>query len=186
METSSSRLGQPRSDGVTLRPAYAEGSDPIALPAARAQLAVILQRDGLHSGLAFLNARTRHRFTGVYRFASPMLVNVALFDRENPSLRVRGDIHLLTETYCRIVQELREPFVTADARRDSRLSAHPARKRIVSYCGVPLSRSDDAVYGVLCHHDPRPRVALESEVRFLESVAPLLYQAMIAAGESRA
>lgn len=162
------------------RSASSEGTDLIVQSRARAQMADVLQQRGLDGALAFLNARTRHRFTGVYRFASPMLVNVALFDRENPTLRARGDIHLLNATYCQIVHDVGRPFVTTDARRDERLVAHPARERIVSYCGVPLSGPDDTLYGVLCHHDPRPRIARQSEIRFLESIAPLLYQAIVA------
>lgn len=45
-----------------------------------------LRDGGVHASLGFLNARTRHRFTGVYRFEPPMLRSVALFDRENPSV----------------------------------------------------------------------------------------------------
>lgn len=127
----------------------------------------------VRSTLATLNSRTRYRFTGLYRLDPPVLRNVCLFDRENPQLSFSGDIHLLADTYCSIVSATGEPFTTSDSRVDDRLAEHPARDRVISYFGIPLSVNGE-VRGVLCHFDGRPRFAPEGERAFLESVEPTL------------
>ena len=132
-----------------------------------------LDLGGLRSALATLNTRTRYRFTGVYRFDPPLLRNVGLYDRENPSLNLSGDIHLLVDTYCSIVKVAGRPFTTDDAPADPRLVAHSARNRIISYFGIPL-RIAGEVRGVLCHFDGRPRFAPPGEVEFLTGIEPLL------------
>ena len=102
-----------------------------------------------------------------------MLQNVCLFDRENPSLNVSGDIHLLEDTYCAIVNASGKPFQTADAQVDPQVANHSARNRIISYCGIPL-RVDGVVRGVLCHFDTRPRLVLQGELDFLATMEPAL------------
>src|SRR5919107_5315661 len=100
--------------------------DTASLTALVDELAGVLAECGLHAGLRFLNARTRHRFTGVYRFDPPMLRNLCLFDRENPTLRFGGDTPM-RETYCSLVGAQASPFATPDAEADGRLLDHPAR-----------------------------------------------------------
>lgn len=133
---------------------------------------------GWRDALRFLNARTRYRFTGAYRVDPPFLRNISLYDRENPAVRLLGDIHLLRETYCSIVRVTRAPFATADAPRDDRLESHPARGRFMSYCGVPLKAAGGAVWGVLCHFDLRPRTIPRAEVPLLEAAAHVMGRLM--------
>jgi GAF domain-containing protein len=137
------------------------------------RFAAILAQDGLHAALAFLNARIRHRFTGVYRFDPPVLRNLALFDRENPTLALGGDTPM-RETYCSLVGEAAAPFATNDAGDDERLLAHPARESVIAYCGVPLVAEDGSAFGSLCHFDFRPRLAPMSEIPLLERAAQLV------------
>ena len=131
----------------------------------------ILASGGPVEALRFLNARTRFRFTGIYRVEPPVLRNVHLFDRENPTLNVSGEVCPLEETYCAIVAGSQQPFCTRDARRDDRLTAHAARECVISYCGVPIRRDDGRVWGTLCHFDVRPRLLPRSELDVLEAVA---------------
>lgn len=157
--------------------AHREASGPLPTErqdAAREFSAVLSER-GLHAALRFLNARTRHRFTGVYRFDPPTLCNVCLYDRENPTLNVGTDSPM-TETYCSILDETRAPFGLEDSATDPRVAAHPARQRVISYCGVPLLSADGTSVGTLCHFDLRPRIVPASEIPFMEAVAPLLLQ----------
>ena len=133
-----------------------------------------LQRDDLHGVLDLLNARTSHRFTGVYRFDPPTLRNVALFDRNNPELRVGPDAPLV-ETYCSIVGATEASFATPDAESDPRLLEHPARDSTLSYCGVMLTAAEEEEpFGTLCHFDLVPQPVPEEEVPVLEAVAPLV------------
>ena len=141
------------------------------------ELRRVLEERGLHAALGWLNARTRHRFTGVYRFDPPMLRNVALFDRENPTLRAGGDTPM-RESYCSLVGEDAEPFATADAGVDARLVRHPARESVLAYCGVPLLEDDGRCFGTLCHFDLRPRLVPEGELPLLHAAAPLVAAAV--------
>jgi hypothetical protein len=142
-----------------------------------AEFTQVLEHDGLHAALALLNARTRHRFTGVYRFDPPMLRAVSLFDRENPTLRLGGDTPM-RETYCLFVGEAGAPFATDDAACDTRLIAHPARASVIPYCGVPLRSERGTCFGTLCHFDMRPRLAPVAELLLLEGIAPVVARAV--------
>ena len=141
------------------------------LASLEAEFRTARQLAGMRGALALLNARTRFRFTGVYRLEPPMLRNVHLYDRENPSLNVSGDINTLRETYCSIVAASSAPFDTADATVDSRLADHPARATVVSYLGVPIRSAEGRVWGTLCHFDARRRLIPLEEVPVLEWVA---------------
>lgn len=125
---------------------------------------------GLVEALGYLNARTRHRYTGVYRFEPPMLRCVALFDRENAALRSGCDVEM-AETYCSIVGARGAPFATADAAQEEELVQHPARLSVLSYCGVPLFAPTGACIGTLCHFDDRPRLVPLGEMPLLDEAA---------------
>lgn len=129
---------------------------------------------GAHAVLATLNARTRFRFTGLYRVEQPMLRNIALFDRENPMLRAVGHCSAITDTYCNIVAANALALAVADASTDGRLIGHPARGSVLSYVGVPVRDRAGRVAGTLCHWDTRPRLAPAGELVVLERVAALL------------
>lgn len=125
---------------------------------------------GLAPALAYLNSRTRHRFTGVYLFDPPLLRNLALFDRENPLLRTGCDVPM-NETYCSIVGDRGAPFATENAPDEEELVQHPARLSVLSYCGVPLVGEDGRCIGTLCHFDDRPRLIPYGELPLLRQAA---------------
>ena len=149
-----------------------EEKTAVAVDAER-EFASVLNGAGLHAALAFLNARTRHRYTGVYRFDPPLLRNVCLFDRENPPLTLGGDVPM-AETYCSLVGERGAPFDTPDAAADDRLVRHAARATVRAYCGVPLRGADGRCIGALCHHDLRPRLTPDREIPLMERAAALI------------
>jgi GAF domain-containing protein len=123
------------------------------------------------AALAFLNARTRFRFTGLYRAEPPLLHNVYLYDRENPTVNGSGEVRAIDDTYCSIVLGADRPFGTPDASRDERVSCHAARERVLSYCGVPIREANGRMWGTLCHFDVRPRLLPPTEIAVLEDVA---------------
>lgn len=139
-----------------------------------------LHTNGILGALAFLNDRTRFRFTGLYRAVPPALHNVGLFDRENPALNVSGAVCALEDTYCALVCASGEPIGIDDSRDDTRLAQHPKREAILSYTGVPVREPGGRVLGSLCHFDGRPRLLPASELAFFESVAPLLARWLVA------
>jgi len=121
-----------------------------------------------------LNARTRFRFTGLYRVDPPLLHNLHLYDRENPELNLAGECSVLVDTYCALIADDACPFTTADSSTDLRLVMHGARESVRSYCGVPIRSAGGLVWGTLCHYDVRPRLAPRVELATLEHVATLL------------
>jgi hypothetical protein len=137
------------------------------------ELSARLHTAGPLVALAWLNARTRFRFTGLYHAEPPVLRNLYLVDRENPTLNVSGGVCPLDETYCAITCAREAAFATTDARRDPRLVAHPARNSVISYSGVPLRLADGRAWGTLCHFDLRPRLLSRTEADVLDAVAPL-------------
>jgi len=138
-----------------------------------ADLSTMLRTSEVIAALAYLNARTRFRFTGIYRVEPPLLRNVHLFDRENPALNVSGNASPLEDTYCSITARSEGGFATPDAGADRRLETHAARDSVISYCGVPIRMEDGRVWGTLCHFDVRPRLIPPAELPVLESVVTL-------------
>lgn len=152
--------------------AAASVAGPVAEAAARC--ANILSSVGPAAALRYLNGRTRFRFTGIYRSDPPLLRNLYLYDRENPAVNVSGAVSRVEQTFCSIVVGESRSFDTENALEDHRLTAHPARERVLAYCGVPIRRVDGSVWGTLCHYDARPRLMLPQERQVLEAVASLL------------
>lgn len=132
----------------------------------------LLRGSGPRAALEYLNQRTRFRFTGIYQADPPVLRNLILVDRENPSLDASGAVCPLDETYCAITCAREALFRTIDAPNDPRLVSHPARDSVISYAGVPLRLADGRAWGTLCHFDLRPRLLPAAELRLLEAVAP--------------
>jgi PAS domain S-box-containing protein len=133
----------------------------------------ILAHQGLHEALRFLNSRTPHRFTAIYRFDPPTLRNIAAFDFESPDVR-KGDDAPMVETYCSIVGQYQNTFTTEDARRDDRLRAHPARNAVIAYCGVLLRDAEGRPFGTLCHFDLVPAEVPIREMPLMEAAATML------------
>jgi len=129
----------------------------------------LLEKRGLAAALAFLNARTPFRFTGVYRFDGDALRSVALFDRHDP-LEPRGSAAPLGETYGAITGRLNDALVVSDVRRDPR---HPWMRAhaVISYCGVPIRGELGEALGTLCHFDHGRCEANSGEVTFLLCIA---------------
>ena len=151
-------------------------STPQFLAAVMDEFSRRLAHKGLHDALGYLNARTRHRFTGVYRFAPPVLKNVSLFDRENPQVRSAMDA-LLRDTYCSHIADTGEEFGMDDGR--DALSDIGTPRSVLAYHGVPLRDERDVCVGSLCHWDVRPRLVPDGEWAVLYAVAPLVSRAMV-------
>jgi GAF domain-containing protein len=139
----------------------------------------VLRREGAHGVLRYLNARTSHRFTGLYRFDGDVLRNVALFDRAHPRTE-RGTDAPLHQTYCSMVGARQRTVAIEDAARDPRVADHPARDAVVSYCGALVRAPDGRALGTLCSFDVEARPVPSDEIPLMEMVAPLLAEAVLA------
>ena len=146
-------------------------------------LADALHRTGLHGALRFLNGRTPHRFTGVYRYDGPMLRNVGLFDQFNPE-QARGDDAPIGNTFCSLVPQFDGALAFADAGNDPRV-AH-IETPVVSYSGVQLRDVDGVALGTLCHFDFKPCQPRTGDLQLLEMLAPLLQRTIMAFPLARA
>lgn len=137
----------------------------------------ILRTDGVRPALRYLNGRSAHRFTAVFRFEGGTLRNLHMIDRVDPAVERCPDQPVL-ESYCIYVRRTAETFITADSAHDGRVSGHPKQNVVQSYCGIPLQDEDGKLFGTICHFDFEPMPFGEDEVMLLEDVAPLLVQAI--------
>ncbi len=132
-----------------------------------------LRSGGVGDVLEYLNARTQHRFTGLYRFDGAVLRNVALFDREEQQSR-RGADSPLCETYCSIVGETQKSVAITDANADPRAANNPGRQSVLSYCGALVRATDGTPIGTLCSFDPAPQPVMDGHIALLEVTARML------------
>lgn len=128
---------------------------------------------GLFAALRFLNQRTPHRFTGIYRFVDDELHNIYLYDRENPVPTVAPAIPV-GESYCSMVGRANRALVLPDTRHDSRVVDHPARENVVSYSGAPIPNLDGSPFGTLCHFDLRPHLFGDLDIELVTEAARVL------------
>lgn len=160
----------------------AHSADPADRPATGSQdlgalvasLRATLASRGPLAALGLLNARTRFRFTGVYRTEPPLLRNIALFDRENPALNVSGSCGRLDGTFCVFVWGSEAPYCVSDATADEGLRRYTSQDTVLSYAGVPIRSPSGQVVGTLCHFDGRPRILPPGELQAMEAIAPVL------------
>jgi GAF domain-containing protein len=133
----------------------------------------VILRDGIPAGLRYLNARTPHRFTGIFKYDGSNLRNLFLIDREVREAQPWSTFPV-SDSFCAIVRDTGAPFVTGEAPMDDRLRDHPARDKIISYCGVPLRTESGDLYGSLCHFDYKPIHFSDLDLDFAAAAAPLL------------
>ncbi len=137
------------------------------------EVRALLADKGISEVLGFLNARTSHRYTAHYKYEGPILRNIALYDRLNPS-STKGDDAPVETTFCGLVERDRGTFVTRDGSIDPRAAGLPLRDNVKAYCGVLIRNADGTPFGSLCHFDHVPRDVPDGEVALLEELGPLL------------
>ena len=136
-----------------------------------------LERSDLHAAMALLNRRADFRFTGVYRFEDELVMNVVIYDRENPELRVAEDVRM-EDAYCRITAQLGDRCVIEDAASDPRVAHLAPSLTVRSYCAV-LLRDGDAALGTLCHFDLVPRAIPAAVLAELDAVRDVVEGAVL-------
>lgn len=139
----------------------------------------VLREQGLREALGTLIAPTDFRYAGVFRFRDELATAAAYYDREQPQIE-RIDEVPDTDTYCIYVRSGREPFATADAQADTRLTTHPARAHYRTYVGVPILAPEGELLGVLCCYDHQPHDVAQLDLALLAEVAShLAYQQLV-------
>lgn len=137
-----------------------------------AEFAALLQQQGVHAALGYLNGRTPHRYTGVYRFDGEMLRSEALFDRKKPDIRMGVDAPM-AETYCSLVGRHEAPVQILNATIDPQ--ALGIETPVISYCGVLIRDVHGKAFGTLCHYDLQRCQERTTDQPLLAAAAQLLY-----------
>ncbi|MDB5858187.1 MAG: hypothetical protein JWQ76_1876 [Ramlibacter sp.] len=135
-----------------------------------------LRQGGLRAALAFLNQRTPHRYTGIFRYDGEMLRNVALHDKWNVDV-ARGSDLPLAGAYCSVVHDTAGPLVVEDGAIDIRFP-HLQGSPVLSYCGALIRDEQGNKYGALCHYDVQPCQAKASDLPLMVAATSPLYGAL--------
>lgn len=143
------------------------------LSAEIAEFTLLLQQQGVHAALGYLNHRTPHRYTGIYRFDGDTLRSEALFDRKMPDVRIGVDAPMAT-TYCSLVGRSESLVQILDAASDPQ--ALGIDTPVISYCGALMRDGEGKAYGTLCHYDLQRCQERTTDQPLLQAAAQLLYQ----------
>lgn len=149
-----------------------------------AEFVSLVQRQGVHAGLKYLNSRTPHQYTGIFRFDGTVLRNEVLFDRYHPEMQKGGDAPM-EATYCALVGRQQAPLEITDAATDSRVKGK-VDTPVVSYCGVLIRDAAGKPFGTLCHYDMQRCEERTSDLPLLEAAASMLYRELRPAGLGQA
>ncbi len=161
--------------GDATRPAISVGGTIDQTAVAFNVFASLLQSDGIRPALYAVLRRSDYRFLSIFRFQDGMATSCVLVVREILAV-TQADEVADTATFCAFVRATHRPFVTADARVDSRTAGHPARDVVLAYCGVPIMESDGTLIGTLCHYDLVPRDPGQLDMGLLLQVSSALAQ----------
>ncbi|KAF1048696.1 hypothetical protein [Xylophilus sp.] len=127
------------------------------------RLEYVLDTSGIQGALRFLNGRTPHRCTAIYRLRGLQLQSLYLFDR-------LGERHAQ-----HTVSRLDDSFCLHAAGSGPPPAGEPAPGWPASYYSLPLSRRPGDLFGTLCHFDYEPRLVLpDTELSFLQRAAHVL------------
>jgi len=132
----------------------------------------LLYQQGVHEALGYLNHRTPHRYTGLFRFDGDILRNEVIFDRYQTSVRQGLDVPMAV-TYCSLVGQQEAPLNILDAATDPQ--AQGVDTSVISYCGVLIRDDRGKAYGTLCHYDMQRCQERTTDLPLLEAAAHLLY-----------
>lgn len=138
------------------------------------EFAALVQQHGIHAALAYLNQRTPHRYTGLFRFDGEMLRNEVLVDGHQPLVH-QGDDIPMAATFCSLVGRQQAPLEILDVATDAQFGGL-IETPVVSYCGVLIRDAQGQPYGTLCHYDMQRCQERTTDQPLLEAAGALLYQ----------
>ncbi len=125
------------------------------------------------AGLAFLNSRVPHRYTGVFRLHEGALRNMFLHDKQGEIVPEFLQVVPLNDSFCQFT--LRDGlFTTQDSSTDQRLDGHKYKGVLLSYVGLPLLDNAGELYGTMCHFDAQALALDDNEFEIFRAAAKLL------------
>lgn len=151
---------------------------PEPLKADLREFSFALTEGGLRKSLLFLNSRTPHRFTGVFRFDGDMLRSICLVDKWVHEVVVGEDVPS-AQAYCAHLHATGEPFSVSHGPSDPRVP-WMADSRVVAYCGAVILDRSGRRWGAICHFDTKRCDARTTEMPLLVAAAGLIFEAALA------
>lgn len=155
------------------------GAQPVEPPASLVSeiqaFEAALRERGLRGALWFLNARTPHRFTGIFRFDGEMLRSVALVDKWDPLVELGEDLPVAS-AYCAHLRDAGKPLEVEHGPSDAGVP-WMASSPVVSYCGAPIHDESGKPWGALCHFDNARCDAKNSAMPLLIAAAAMIHRA---------
>ena len=133
-----------------------------------------LDTGGIMAALKYLNSRTCHRYTAIYKFQGATQRAVFLHDKLG-QCGSRFNAILASESLSRFIK-VSEPFGVTNSATDEFLNEHGHRSLVTSFYGVSMSPDGSMPTGSLCHFDLKPQ-GLPSPVErdFLNRARSLLF-----------
>jgi len=157
------------------------------LAEAEQEFAAVLDSEGCHYALAYLNSRTPHRYTGVFLYKGELLECFSLYDRFKPGKEQREEPTALANTYCALLAHRNAcldqlTLEVHDGSRDVRPTVRDISSStpVLSYCGVAICDSKGRPVGTLCHYDEKRCQERSSDMPLLRSAARVLYDRLLA------
>jgi len=132
----------------------------------------LLANSGAHTALGFLNRRTPHRFSGIYKFDEKILRNIMLYDSYYPAV-FKGEDAPMVATYCSLVKT-QQKLEIHDAPNDKRVNGKIITP-VISYCGVLIKDDEGNPFGTLCHFDMKRCQERISDFSLMEEAGKLFF-----------
>jgi len=125
------------------------------------------------AGLAFLNARVPHRYTGIFRLRDGALHSVFLHDKQGEIIPEFLQVVPLVDSFCHLT--IRDGvFRTQNSALERDLDGHKYQGVVRSYIGLPLLDSEGRLYGTMCHFDEQALPLGDDEFEIFSKAAKLL------------
>ena len=132
----------------------------------------LMGRHNLHAALTYLNSRTPHRYTSVYKFNDEQLQSVCLVDKYDPEVK-EGESVLIRDSYCSTLPSVKSldllPHIPDDYPR-------VAASSVEAYGGVLITDELGNPFGSLCHFDYKRCETNRNDIPLLKKVAPLIFK----------
>lgn len=131
----------------------------------------LMERKNLHAAVTYLNSRTPHRFSAVYKFEGEVLKNICLVDKFDPSIK-ESENRLISNSYCSLLTSLMSIDMISNIPEENRKLA----SQVEAYGGVLIMDEFGNPYGSLCHYDLKRCEVNTNDIPLLKKVAPLVYK----------
>lgn len=128
---------------------------------------------GLINALRYLNKRTPHRYTGLYKFNGDILTNIAKYDKYTDGMLHDDDVPVST-TYCSIVRTDQSLEIT-DSSTDRQVK-NKIDTPVISYFGVLINDAKGIPFGTLCHYDLKRCEERINDFPLLKAAAQQFYE----------